>query len=117
MTRYIVILYIAPSHRLLGFLKVAIESTLSWRNSTTPQFQGSHRFCLAKFQNFSKTFPKPTPNPGLTSLGKTNPKTPMASLQGRTCTVQCVPFDSGFQEVQNFSKPNLQIPYISRAWN
>ena len=35
--------------------------------------QDSHRFCLAKFQNFSKTHSKTHPNPGLTSPSKTIP--------------------------------------------
>ena len=72
---------------------------------------GSHRFCLAKFQNFSKTFSK-THSHSRTDLTEQT-KTPIACLQGRTYTVQRMPNDSGFQEVRNFSKPKLQIPY----WN
>ena len=54
------------------------------------------------FQNFSKTFSKTHSHPRTDLTEQNNPQTPMASLQGRTCTVQCVPFDSEFQEVQNF---------------
>ena len=81
----------------------------------TPE-SGFAQILPSQIPKLFKTFSKTHSHPRTDLTGQNKTKTPIASLQGRTCIVQCVPFDSGFQEVQNYSKPMLQIPYFSRAW-
>ena len=88
--------------------EIASVKTHCWAYDSTVS-RGLHRFRPAKFQNFSKPYAKPIPTLALTSLRKKKPKTPIASLQGRTCTVQCMPFDSRFKKSRTIPNPNSKF--------